>query len=266
MIIVDPHTHYHKIFDIDDVLNIASRNLTKAMQEIGTIEGFAAVLFVAGIGSEKLNFDIEVASPKEWILSPTGEPNSLVARAAYNRKIYLILGNQVISKEGLEILGFLPKHQAMGRLAIKQIVENIQSSDGLAIVPWGFGKWTGHRKVVMMSLIDTWDNSFCIGDNGGRSKILPHPDIFRLAKKKGIRILPGSDPLPIADESKRIGTCGFCIKGELDENAPLGQIVGKLENPRVTIEPFASYIKPVDFMVKQIQLRLLWLKAHKTIP
>jgi len=265
MIIVDPHTHYYKIFNIDDVLNVAYRNFGKAAQRIGTVDGFTAILFVAGVGSENLNVEFEVAAPKEWILSATGEPNALVAQARDNRQVYLILGHQVISKEGLEVLGYLPMHKIKSGPGIENIIENIQSLDGLAIVPWGFGKWMGKRKSVMVNLINRGDSNFVIGDIGGRSKILGHPDIFRMAKKRGIRILPGSDPLPLADEFNRIGTCGFCIKGELDENAPLSHIIISLTNPRVEIESFASYINLVDFMIKQLQLRWLRLKPYRII-
>ena len=261
MIAIDTHVHWHKMFGIDDVLTSAEGNLNKAASQIGGSHGCTAVLLVAGIGDEDLRSRFESLSSKKWVIAATEERNTLVARTSDNRSVYLILGSQVISEEGLEVLGYLPNHKVKGGSEIEKIIKNIRASGGIAIVPWGFGKWIGKRKSVVESLIDTWENNFWIGDNGGRSKLLPYPGIFRLTQKRGIRILLGSDPLPIANELSRFGTCGFCLEGELDEKAPLRQIVGQLENPRIKIKPFARYIGFADFLTKQIRLRWLRLKS-----
>ena len=41
-----------------------------------------------------------------------------------------------------------------------------------------------------------------LGDNGGRSSMLPYPTQFNLAEANEMKILPGSDPLPFPQEAK----------------------------------------------------------------
>jgi len=258
MIIVDSHTHFHGIFKLNAILDAAYRNLRRIAQNFALEEHFSAVLFVAGIGSDDIKSRLEDATNREWLISTTGELNTLSAQSLDRRKICLIIGRQALSEEGLEVLGYSPTYLVDSGLPIKKIIVDIRASGGIAIIPWGFGKWIGKRKKVMIDLIKTWDDIFFIGDNGGRPKFLSYPYVFQLAEKKGIRVLPGSDPLPIPNEFNRIGSCGFSIEGKLDENAPLSQIVDKLKNPSIKMKPFASYIKPINFIF--VQLHLKWSK------
>lgn len=240
------------------MLDAAYSNLRRVARKFAIKEHFGAVLFVAGIGSDDIKSKLEDATNREWQIATTGERNTLSAQSFDRRKIWLIIGRQAVSEEGLEVLGYSPDYIIDGGLPIKKIITDIRASGGIAITPWGFGKWIGKRKKAMIDLIKTGNDIFYIGDNGGRLKFFSYPYIFQLAEKMGVRILPGSDPLPIPTEFNRIGSCGFSIEGHLDENAPLSQIVDKLKNPSIRMEPFASYIKPVNFML--VQLHLKWSK------
>ena len=59
-----------------------------------------------------------------------------------------------------------------------------------------------------------------LGDNGGRPGVLPAPAQWRLARRRGIKILPGTDPLPFASEGARAGGVGFVLEGPLDRERP----------------------------------------------
>ena len=54
------------------------------------------------------------------------------------------------------------------------------ASNGLAIVPWGFGKWVGKRGKALRRALESVDSrQFFLGDNSGRPKFSPTPLIFR---------------------------------------------------------------------------------------
>ena len=260
MIVVDSHAHFHPHFDLDEFLTGAYRNLSKAAQAVCHAQPFSAVLFVAGIETHALDPIKESTRSPRWQLFATAETNSMVARASAGHQIILVLGHQVVSQEGLEVLGFTPHRSVPGGLEADKIIERIHSSGGIAIIPWGFGKWMGRRKSVVVRLVETWHDNFSIGDNGGRPLFFSSPAIFKMARQKGIRILPGSDPLPLTGEKRRVGTCGFCIDDRLDLDAPLGHIIQALGQSHQTMRLFARHLKPIEFIVKQAMLRLSMFK------
>ena len=260
MIVVDSHAHFHPHYALDEFLTGAYRNLAKAAQGVCAAQPFSAVLFVAGIKTHALESIKELPRSRRWQLLSTAETNSILAQTTEGHQISMVLGHQVISKEGLEVLGFAPHGTVPGGLEADQIIARIMSSGGIAIIPWGFGKWMGQRKSVVIRLVETWHNNFSIGDNGGRSLFFSSPAIFKKARQKGIRILPGSDPLPLTGEKRRVGTCGFCIDDRLDLDAPLGHIIQALSHPHQTTRLFARHVKPIEFIVKQTMLRLSMFK------
>ena len=59
-----------------------------------------------------------------------------------------------------------------------------------------------------------------LGDNGGRAALAGVPSLIRRSEQRGFRVLPGSDPLPIACDHERVGAFGFLAEARLTEHAP----------------------------------------------
>ncbi len=70
-----------------------------------------------------------------------------------------------------------------------------------------------------------------VGDNGNRLRFSPTPPLFRLAARRGIRDLPGSDPLPFPGEATRVGRYGFAVRGEISRTTPAQDLKIMLESP-----------------------------------
>ena len=70
-----------------------------------------------------------------------------------------------------------------------------------------------------------------MGDNGNRLRFSPTPPLFHLAARRGIRDLPGSDPLPFPGEAKRVGRYGFVVRGEISRTTPARDLKMMLESP-----------------------------------
>ena len=103
------------------------------------------------------------------------------------------------------------------------------AAGGLAVLPWGFGKWWGRRGRVLDRFLETADpGRVFLGDNGGRFAGAGEPRQFALARRRSIPILPGSDPLPLAGDAHRVGSYGFVLDGPLDSTRPAAALKARL--------------------------------------
>jgi hypothetical protein len=55
-----------------------------------------------------------------------------------------------------------------------------------------------------------------LGDNGGRPTLLRFPDFHRDIIGGPLKILRGSDPLPLPAEADRVGSFGFTLREHMD--------------------------------------------------
>ncbi len=117
------------------------------------------------------------------------------------------------------------------------MIDDVNASGCIPVIPWGFGKWTGKRGRIIKGLLEK-EQSFFLGDNSGRSELLPYPSHFTHALERGVKILPGSDPLPFISEVNRPGCFGFSIEGSLSPDTPAEDLKRMLY---MSCPPFRSY-------------------------
>jgi hypothetical protein len=255
MILVDSHAHLYESFPMAEAFDAAWSNFESAAAAVGTQKQYQAVMLVAATGADSLRNRLLMASFRRWSIAKTAEASSLVARRGETGEIHLILGLQTVCAEGLEILCFAAPCRIRRGGPARDLLREIASAGGIAIIPWGFGKWTGNRKATLMQLMQGPAAGFFLGDNGGRSKLWPNSDVFRAAAKFGIPVLPGSDPLPLPREWMRIAAVGFALAGRLSTARPAADLRSLLgENP-LTLFPYGDRMPLSDFIKTQIQLR-----------
>jgi len=134
-------------------------------------------------------------------------------------------------------------------------------SGAIPVIPWGFGKWVARRGKILRNFLEK--NQFSplfLGDNGGRPGFWPRPSYFKKAEENGLRVLPGSDPLPLTSESSRPGSFGFSFQGTLDPRHPGMDIKKILLDPKTHLQPYGSLENPYRFAYKQLAIRLNKLK------
>jgi hypothetical protein len=95
---------------------------------------------------------------------------------------------------------------------------------------------------------------FFLGDNGGRPRVWTVPQ-FELAKQLGIRILRGTDPLPIKGDERRIGSFGFGLAGDMLTRTPFASLLERLLNPHVEVFPLGTPANIVRVVSNQVRLR-----------
>jgi hypothetical protein len=153
-------------------------------------------------------------------------------RPSDEAELFLVLGRQVRAQCGLEVLApATTSIRIPDGLPFPETFERIRQEVGYAILPWGVGKWTFERgRKVAEALRRDGEGVTLMGDNAGRPPYLPRPGLFRLAERSGIPILPGSDPLPIPGEERKLGSFGFVLRGEFDPEAPGASLRAALLN------------------------------------
>jgi hypothetical protein len=254
--LADCHVHLHDSFDPAAFLDAASYNFQKFIGppqktggEIGTLllaeprrqQGFARLLEGCGSG---------------WTVQPTAERYSLLAKKGATR-LAIIAGRQVVTRERLEVLLLGSNADLPDGEPIERTLEMAAATGGVAVLPWGVGKWAfGRGRVVERLLSRTSAGPFCVGDNGNRPRILGTPRLLRRARELGKIVLPGSDPLPLPGHVRRAGTCGVFLECMPDLERPARQMVSLLRGLESQPPIFWQPEPLLHFAVSQVLIRI----------
>ncbi len=266
LIIADAHVHIYECFNLEQLLNAASDNFKIFAGQQGYQDNFTPVLFLTETIKDKFFqqfFDGVDINPKcrginlnDWKLKWTQESLSLYAFNKLGQGIFLIAGRQVVTAENLEILALITDQTFADGLSLEATIKSILAAGGIPVLPWGFGKWMGKRGKFLHNFLEESNfPSLFLGDNGGRPIFWPRPSHFKQAEKKGLRILPGTDPLPLASEYCRPGSFGFTIEGELSLEEPGKQIKKMLLDSTISIQAYGSLETPWRFIRNQLAIR-----------
>lgn len=268
MICFDAHVHIHEISSIDRILESARGNFVRLgpqdasrptrpeaflllLAETGYSEVFALLKEKAGSG--------RYTTPEGWHVAPTREAESLrVTRDDWAGRLFILAGRQMVTAERIEVLALATPVKIEDGLSLDQTVESVRRDEGLAVLPWGVGKWLGKRGKLVEGFIQrAAPEGLFVGDNGGRPFFWPAPRLFRTAAARGIRLLPGSDPLPLSAEATRVGSYGGWIAGEITDSHPAEDLRRLLTEPSRPIVPFGRRMGGRRFLRVQAALRRL---------
>jgi hypothetical protein len=231
-IFVDAHVHLHPCFDVPSFLNHAAQNVRLAAAQWGIRSGEIGCLMLTE-SREVDRFENlrrrNAADLGDWELRTTAEACSLIAdrhaAAGGTDRLILIAGRQIATAERLEVLALATREQFPDGISIRDTIGRVLDCGAVCVLPWGFGKWTGRRGRLIEDLIqsDLADQVF-LGDNAGRLIYSLRPRHFKMAKAKGVILLPGTDPFPWRRDVSKPGAYGFVLRGDVDLNAPARQL------------------------------------------
>jgi len=205
MMIVDTHVHLYPDYDLGLVLRRCSAHLHTLAPEAVPVAclterrdcNMFRVLCERGVGDSAHVLGVEVLE----------NGRSLVVRFGGGvPPLFVLPGRQIVTRERLE-LHCLGKDAAIpdGEPAV-QVVGRILELDGLAVLPWGVGKWLfRRRKVVDRLLARHTPQELLLGDSAMRPWMWPVPMPMRAGRRAGFRLLAGSDPLPHEKTGRWIG-------------------------------------------------------------
>lgn len=264
--LVDAHVHVYDCFDLIRLLDAAHRNFAAEAQRRQCPGRFQGVLLFSeratedcfhGLGRLADGKGILTGPGKTaWQFEHTSEPCSLRAMGENGMSLILVAGRQIITRENLEILALVTGERFTDGAPARAVVEDVWRAGGIAVAPWGVGKWLGARgRVVSDLLVHGGDGRLFLGDNSGRLRLPVTPRRFREARARGIRILPGTDPLPIAGEEERCGGFGFAVDAWLSAATPGADLRRWLLDEDGLVDAYGNTEKPLRFLRNQWLLR-----------
>ena len=247
---IDPHVHIHDCFPLHKFFDAAWVNFAAQAYEHDLAEFCGVLLLTESHGADWFTWLTKMANEGEpirdgyreaWSVCRTEEKCSLLLRSHRGEELVLIAGRQIVTKEKLEVSALLTETVFPDGASLATTVEGIRNSGGLPMVPWGMWQWWGERGKMLSNFLPSQrTEEFFLGDTSDRPKFLAYPLPFIQAEQQGLRILPGSDPLPIRSDYRRPGSAGFSIAAEMREQRPAQDLKQWMQDPSVRIIPYHS--------------------------
>jgi hypothetical protein len=261
-VLVDGHVHIRAQYSLRDFLDSASRNFQSAAGELGMpADTPGCILLAESAGDDYFdacrNEGLIVGTASPWSVRLTEESTSCFACCEGRSDLLMIAGRQISTQERLEVMALGCTEPIADGQPIEQVIEQAQAAGALVVLPWGAGKWLFKRGRIIEQLLDTCaaDRIF-LGDNAGRYARLGDPPLFRAAQTRGIRIMPGSDPLPLASEVHAVGRYGFVIDQAVDHHQPTAALRSIISDATWRPRTFGKRVGLYRFMVTQARMAL----------
>lgn len=266
--LVDAHVHIYECYTLPVLLNAVVRNFERVALRIRRDDQYSGVLLLAEARSDQWyrrltefvdgGTLIGESGNYEWRFERLGSGECGVrCMRADGATILVVAGRQIVTAEGLEILALLTEGTIDDGLEFDIVMRSIRESGGIIVLPWGVGKWLGKRgRIVTRILQSNEGNDLFLGDNSGRPVFWGTPAHFARAAARGIRILPGSDPLPLASQYSRIGDFGFRLDHKLSDTYPIKDLRSFLVRPGTSISRYGHLESPVQFFKNQFLIRV----------
>jgi hypothetical protein len=264
-LLIDAHVHVHDCFQLDSFFEQAHHNFEQAAREHGWGPALGVLMLTESEGVDRFGRLTGMAAGSGadpgtrtagWRIHTTLDPAALVA-ASGGRRLLLVSGRQVVAREGLEVLLLGTRSSVPDGRPIRDVLEEGARLGALRVIPWGAGKWWFGRGRLLNELIADAHpgNGFFLGDGAGRPFFWSKPRHFALAERRGLRILPGTDPLPFPHQVGRAGGFGFRLHGTVDLASPSEGIKAALRDPASRLTPFGRPEGLAPFVRNQIAMQ-----------
>ncbi len=223
-LLVDGHVHLHDCFPTAAFLEHAASNLAIAAERIGADANWAGCLLLAERSGEAYVPRLLEAGPgtRHWQIRMHREQGTVEASRSDGVRLFLIVGKQAATRVGLEVLALGTTSEIPDGMPLEETIAAAAAADALPVLPWGVGKWWFDRgRYVLETLERMQATGLMLGDNAARPRWTPPPIAFLRARARGVPILPGTDPLPLAAQVRQAGRYGFILRveGPLDRPA-----------------------------------------------
>ena len=214
--IVDAHVHLHQSFDMAAFLDSARQNLANLAHREGLSRDsgwHAALLFTESFGDDGFGTLLRTRKVGPWSIRSAQEGWLQAQHDDGATPLHIAAGRQIVTRERLEVAALATTRVVKDGQAMEQVIDELLADDVLPALPWGFGKWTGHRGTVIERMLARYSpGQLLLGDNGGRAALSVRPPLFAKAESQGRIVIAGTDPLPFASECSRVGSYASLVK------------------------------------------------------
>lgn len=227
-ILIDAHVHLYDCFDRTVFFDAALANIRGAAEALGLPTNTPGYLLLAETRRDEAFESLRKQKDLDggrWRFRGAGDGLSLIAAHEGEEVLTVIAGRQVVTREGLEVLSLCCAEKFEDGGLAEGVVEQVIALGGLAVLPYGVGKWSGTRGAVVDGLLaGPLGKQLFLGDNAGRLALSGKPKRFIDAQRRGVWVLPGTDPLPFAGQARQAGRFGLVLEGRVDPDRPAESI------------------------------------------
>ena len=263
MLLCDGHVHLEHQDRFPELLDTCLCNMKKAIPESSGTQRLQGILLMAELPGQSWRAELldraekrgNVGRTKTWSLRRADQGAHIICENDNGDQLVCLTGQQVATSENLELLLFGHEEPYRPESLLKSVEKNVKQAD-LVVVPWGVGKWLGARGEKVLELLGREDISgYVLGDNGNRPAAWKKIPQFDIARKRGIPIVAGTDPLFLSGQIKRVGTYGMLVSEESERCFSTSEIRELLQNNN-SMKTYGALQRLHSFVAVQIALRV----------
>jgi hypothetical protein len=239
-VLFDTHVHIYPPLVLEDVISAALFNAKKIDSRVGSEQCPLVLCLTEKKGENLFNEILSQARQKllgNQVFCEEVFENTVMQLLWQGKdKVFLVAGRQIICREKFEILGLFCAKEILDGLGAEEVISLLKQENAVVVLPWSFGKWWFKRGKIVADIINNVAN-ISIGDICMRPRFCFESKIIKLARKKNVNMLCGSDPLPIAREEALVASyCSFSnesidssislvenLKSSLSKSMPTGK-------------------------------------------
>ena len=260
VLFVDTHVHIYPVFSLDALLDAAVENFAHAARALGLSSARRDGMLLLTETVNDHAFEALASGelrPRRWQVAATAEP--AVLRLTHDKQppLWLVAGRQIATREDLEVLALGAAARFPDGEPFESSIAAVDQAAALTALPWGFGKWWGARGAIIDRVMRTpRARPLYLGDNGGRLALSTRPQLLNRGESLGLKVLPGTDPLPFSGQESRVGTFGMLLR-EWDPDAPpLAQFARRLAELPQSPTQYGRLTGSASFVRLQIGMQM----------
>jgi hypothetical protein len=255
--LVDSHVHFYDCFDAAAFLDAAAESFGRAARQLGLEAETPGCLMMSE--TPQMHFFRQLRDSSDvssWSVEHTANAEAVRLRRD-DMTLVVIAGRQIATTERLEVLALGCDAEFPKAYSFTEALDATHRAGAVAVVPWGFGKWSGRRGKLVRDVIDAASpGELFLGDNSGRLAMSRRPALFARGEARGLAVLPGSDPLPLNTEGSKAGRYGLVLPVDLDHDRPLDFIVAAIRSLRPPVMTFGRLERVASFCRCQLAMQL----------
>lgn len=248
---VDAHVHLHDGFTLNTVHDRACGNMMLGPENP---LGVLMLTEVTGV-CPFANMSAHIGN---WTIEDHTEPVTKIASHANGQQLIIISGYQIVTKEDLEVHILGATEPVDGGLSLDDTINRVHQAGAIAVLPWGYGKWSGAR-VRLIGELAAKPPPFAgifLADSGVRRAESTRPAVFEQAENAGWSVIAGSDPLPFAVHEQAAGRFGFILNDPVDLARPFASLAAQFLGLTSSPKTFGRLEGTRDFLNLHFRMQL----------
>ena len=256
-LVVDTHVHLYRCYDIAATIRKARVHLLELAEALHVPDP-VPVLCLTERHDHHVFEELKAGRLRLDPARVSAVPNEPAGLRIHDHDdpgpAYLLAGRQVVTRERIEVLGLALASFVEDGLPLEDTVARIRAQGGLPVLSWAPGKWLfGRGRIVREFIARSSPGDLLLGDTSLRPLFWGEPRILRAARRRGFRVVAGSDPLPFAADASWAGRVATVYgPAPLDEARPVAAIARRLLRDAPLRERTGARLGP-----SQVALRLL---------